>query len=34
VKMDREDIEAAWQKTRTALAALEVCESVDFDVRP
>jgi uncharacterized membrane protein len=34
VKMDREDIEAAWQKTRTALAALEVRETVGLDVRP
>lgn len=34
VKMDREDIEAAWQKTRTALASLEVRETVGLDVRP
>jgi uncharacterized membrane protein len=34
VKMDREDIEAAWQKTRTALAPLEVRETVGLDVTP
>jgi uncharacterized membrane protein len=34
VKMDREDIEAAWQKTRTALASLEVRETVGLDVTP
>jgi uncharacterized membrane protein len=30
VKMDREDIEAAWQKTMTALAPLEVRETAVF----
>jgi uncharacterized membrane protein len=34
VKMDRADIEAAWQKTRTALASLEVRETVSIDVTP
>jgi uncharacterized membrane protein len=34
VKMDREDIEEAWQKTQTAFVALEVRETVGFDVRP
>src|SRR3984885_2026085 len=34
VRMDLDDIEAAWQKTRTALAALEVRETVGLDVRP
>jgi uncharacterized membrane protein len=34
VKMDREDIEAAWQKTRTALASLEVRETAGVDVTP
>jgi uncharacterized membrane protein len=34
VKMDREDIEAAWQKTRTTLASLEVRETVGLDVSP
>jgi hypothetical protein len=30
VKMDREDIEATWQKTMTALASLDVREPVGF----
>ena len=34
VKMDRADIEAAWQKTRTALASFEVREAVGLDVTP
>jgi uncharacterized membrane protein len=34
VKMDREDIEAAWQKTRIALSSLEVPETVGLDVTP
>jgi uncharacterized membrane protein len=34
VKMDREDIEAAWQKTRTVLACLEVHETVSLDATP
>jgi uncharacterized membrane protein len=34
VKMDREDIEAAWQKTRTVLASLEVRETVSLDATP
>jgi uncharacterized membrane protein len=34
VKMDREDIETAWQKTRAALAAFEVVETVGLDVAP
>jgi uncharacterized membrane protein len=34
VKMDREDIEAAWQKTRTVLASLEVRETVGLDATP
>jgi uncharacterized membrane protein len=34
VKMDREDIEAAWQKTRTALASLEAREIVGFEGTP
>jgi uncharacterized membrane protein len=34
VKMDREDIEAAWQKTRITLASLEVRETVGLDVSP
>jgi uncharacterized membrane protein len=34
VKMDREDIEAAWQKTRTALASLETRNTVGLDVIP
>jgi uncharacterized membrane protein len=34
VKMDREDIEAAWQKTRAALASFEVVETVGLDVAP
>jgi uncharacterized membrane protein len=34
VKMDREDIEAAWQKTRTALASLETRNTVGLDVTP
>jgi uncharacterized membrane protein len=33
VKMDREDIDTAWQKTRTALAAIEVGETVGLDAR-
>jgi Predicted membrane protein (DUF2254) len=32
VKMDREDIEAAWQKTRSALASLETRDTVGLDV--
>jgi uncharacterized membrane protein len=34
VKMDREDVEAAWQKTRTILASLEVRETVGLDATP
>jgi uncharacterized membrane protein len=34
VKMDREDIEAAWQRTRAALASLEIRDTVDLDVTP
>jgi phospholipase C len=34
VKMEREDIEAAWQKTRAALASFEVVETVGLDVAP
>jgi uncharacterized membrane protein len=34
VKMDREDIEAAWQKTRTVLASIEVRETVGLDATP
>jgi uncharacterized membrane protein len=34
VKMDREDIEAAWQKTRTALASFEIRDTVSLDVAP
>jgi uncharacterized membrane protein len=34
VKMDREDIEAAWQKTHTALASLETRNTVGLDVAP
>jgi uncharacterized membrane protein len=34
VNLDREDIEAAWQKTRTALAPLAVTETVGLDVTP
>jgi uncharacterized membrane protein len=34
VKMDREDVEAAWQKTRTILASLEVRETVGDDATP
>jgi uncharacterized membrane protein len=34
VKMDREDIEATWQKTRTAVASFEVRETVGLDVTP
>jgi uncharacterized membrane protein len=34
VKMDREDIETAWQKTRAALATFEVVETVGLDVAP
>jgi uncharacterized membrane protein len=30
VKMDREDIEAAWQKTRTALASFEIRDTVSL----
>jgi uncharacterized membrane protein len=34
VKMDREDIEAAWQKTRGELASLEVRETFGLDAKP
>jgi uncharacterized membrane protein len=34
VKMDREDVEAAWQKTRTALASFEIRDTVSRDVAP
>jgi uncharacterized membrane protein len=34
LKMDREDIEAVWQKTRAALASFEVVETVGLDVAP
>jgi uncharacterized membrane protein len=34
VKMDREDIEAAWQKTRASFASFEVVETVGLDVAP
>jgi uncharacterized membrane protein len=34
VKMDHEDIEAAWQKTRTALASFEIHDTMSLDVAP
>jgi uncharacterized membrane protein len=34
VKMDREDIEASWRKTRTALASFEISDTISLDVAP
>jgi len=34
VKMDREDIAAAWQKTQAELASFEVRETVGLDATP
>src|SRR5271156_2274578 len=34
VKMDREDVEVAWQKARTALASFGIRDTVSLDVAP